>query len=215
MQNGRRVQDERTAQDERRVRNKQMMQDRERIGEKKGRGRFRQMAAAVTAGILSVQLVGCQAAGTGKEQRMAEAKKQIQVSENYVDTVMDGRQNMEAAAPEPVSIKADDYKGWNKLREENEISEEFREALKQFAFQSGSIRWLWPDTGRREKQRHRFRGVWGSRIRRSWLPSAGSCIKNFIMKSSVCRSSIRSTGKEIIRVRSSWQILSGSVPALA
>lgn len=49
-----------------------------------------------------------------------------------------GGKDMEAESPKAVNYKADDYDAWNKLLEENRISDSFKEALSQFAFQSGS-----------------------------------------------------------------------------
>ena len=46
--------------------------------------------------------------------------------------------DMEAAAVEDPGLAADDYEGWNKLLSENDISEEFRESLTDFAFESSS-----------------------------------------------------------------------------
>lgn len=49
-----------------------------------------------------------------------------------------GGTDMEAEAPKEVNYKADDYDAWNKLLDENRISDSFEAALSQFAFQSGS-----------------------------------------------------------------------------
>ena len=45
---------------------------------------------------------------------------------------------MEAAAGESAEIPADDYEAWNALLSENDISQEFRDSLACFAFDSGS-----------------------------------------------------------------------------
>ena len=45
---------------------------------------------------------------------------------------------MEAAAVESAEIPADDYEAWNALLSENDISQEFRDSLACFAFDSGS-----------------------------------------------------------------------------
>ena len=44
----------------------------------------------------------------------------------------------EAEGPEAVSLAVDDYEGWNRLLEENEISQGFADGLRDFAYQSGS-----------------------------------------------------------------------------
>ena len=46
--------------------------------------------------------------------------------------------DVEAAQVEAAGLTGDDYEGWNALLAENEISEDFREGLAGFAFQSGS-----------------------------------------------------------------------------
>lgn len=102
------------------------------------RAYFRRITAAMTAWILCVQLTGCQQTGMDDANQMSEKKEPIQTSEHNTNTVQHAGQNMEAAMPKPVDFSVDDYENWNKLRDENEISEEFREALKQFAFRSGS-----------------------------------------------------------------------------
>ena len=65
----------------------------------------------------------------------------------YVDIIGNGNSkgaadlnenDMEAAAVEDPGLAADDYEGWNKLLSENDISEEFRESLAGFAFESSS-----------------------------------------------------------------------------
>ncbi len=115
-----------------------MMQEMKSIQTGRGRKRFRQLMAAAAAGILCIQMTGCQAAGTESGRQQTERNGQIQISENHVSNVTKGGRDMEAAAPEAVSFKADDFDSWNKLRNENQISEEFREAVKGFAFRSGS-----------------------------------------------------------------------------
>lgn len=49
-----------------------------------------------------------------------------------------GGKRMEALEPEKVNYQPDDFDRWNQLMDENRISEPFREALGQFAYQSGS-----------------------------------------------------------------------------
>ena len=45
---------------------------------------------------------------------------------------------LEAGEPEKVDISPEDYESWNKLLNENEVSEAFRKGLDQFAYKSGS-----------------------------------------------------------------------------
>lgn len=49
-----------------------------------------------------------------------------------------GSASVKAPAPKTVNYKADDYDSWNELMQENQISDSFKDALEQFAFQSGS-----------------------------------------------------------------------------
>lgn len=49
-----------------------------------------------------------------------------------------GGKDMEAESPKKVNYQADDYEAWNRLLDENRISDSFEGALSQFAFQSGS-----------------------------------------------------------------------------
>ena len=49
-----------------------------------------------------------------------------------------GSASVKAPAPKAVNYKADDYDSWNELMQENQISDSFKDALEQFAFQSGS-----------------------------------------------------------------------------
>lgn len=58
-------------------------------------------------------------------------------------TVRSGSSGVAASAgqspePEKVDYAADDYENWNALLQENEISDQFRQSLEQFAWESGS-----------------------------------------------------------------------------
>ena len=44
----------------------------------------------------------------------------------------------EAKEPEKAAISPDDFEGWSKLLNENEISEAFEKGMKEFAYKSGS-----------------------------------------------------------------------------
>lgn len=50
-----------------------------------------------------------------------------------------GSKHMEAIKVAEAGYQADDYDNWNKLLDENQISEPFHEALSQFAYQSASL----------------------------------------------------------------------------
>lgn len=84
---------------------------------------WKRAAAFVCAAVLATIGTG---AATGRESAAA-----FMVQSN-------GGSNMEGAKPKEVSYAADDYENWNRLLQENEISEEFAQALSRFAFESGS-----------------------------------------------------------------------------
>ena len=91
---------------------------------------------------------------------------------------------------EAAGLTGDDYEGWNALLAENEISEDFREGLAGFAFQSGSAvlseaednAFFSPlslyyalavlGTGAEGRQRPNFLQLWEQRERRIWPVSA-------------------------------------------
>lgn len=100
----------------------------------KGRPDRRRMAAALLAAVLgSVPILG------GCGSRGAQNPGISKEDQNYVTAKVSGKNaDREAEKPAPVSLKADDYKGWNQLLEDNQISESFQEGLGRFAFESGS-----------------------------------------------------------------------------
>lgn len=81
------------------------------------------------------------AGGCGREEAFAENSKSqeetIQKEQKLEETVKETREIEEEPMPEEVSFSEDDIKSWNQILEENQISEEFKEGLKKFAFQTG------------------------------------------------------------------------------
>ena len=80
------------------------------------------------------------------EEGAADARADGQTENEDMDAWTEGQaesregseMDMEAKEPEPVSLAVDDYEGWGRLLEENEISTAFAEGLKDFAYRSGS-----------------------------------------------------------------------------
>lgn len=58
--------------------------------------------------------------------------------ENVNQKVSARGKSLEAKEPKKADISPEDYQGWNKLLKEQEVSEEFRKGLEQFAWKSGS-----------------------------------------------------------------------------
>lgn len=69
----------------------------------------------------------------GQEPKSTEGD---QKEMDYEDCVRG--KSLEAKEPEKADISPEDYESWNKLLKEQEISEEFRKGLDQFAYKSGS-----------------------------------------------------------------------------
>lgn len=80
-------------------------------------------------------LMGGCAGENGLVQAMAETNKEQ--AEDSVGSPAGGN-DMEAHKPEEAAYSADDFDNWNKLVEDNCISDSFAEALSRFAFESGS-----------------------------------------------------------------------------
>ena len=90
--------------------------------------RYIKLLGALTAS--AALIVGC--TGISGEHNSSEVEAQTPKPD---DTNGD---DMEASAVEPADIPYDDYEAWNALLSENDISEEFRDSLSRFAFDSGS-----------------------------------------------------------------------------
>jgi len=115
------------------------------------------MAVILAAALVAGTLGGCQsqpAGGTSKSQSQpagGASESQSQVAEEVSESQSQPAEGtskgqpagkewtMEAKEPEAAALKVDDYEGWNALLGENQISEDFRKALEQFAFESGSM----------------------------------------------------------------------------
>ena len=90
--------------------------------------RYIKLLGALTAS--AALIVGC--TGISGEHNSAEREAQTSKPEDV------SADDMEASAVEPADIPYDDYEAWNALLSENDISEEFRDSLSRFAFDSGS-----------------------------------------------------------------------------
>lgn len=113
------------------------------------------MACLLIAAFVSTALTGCGSSGTASEQIQGkpgtEDRKNGEDSQNSaasesakgdqetmnVNGSVKGK-TLEAREPEKADISPEDYEEWNELLGEQEISEEFKKGLEQFAWKSGS-----------------------------------------------------------------------------
>lgn len=86
--------------------------------------------------LAAAMLSGCQ----GSTAQPAATSENVQPMAGQGRDEAMGRKNtdMEGAVPEVLTYAADDYENWNRVLEENRISDEFRSGLLSFAFKSGS-----------------------------------------------------------------------------
>lgn len=89
--------------------------------------------AVIAAAALVIS--GCGKADLSDKTNIQE--EAIQTERKQEENVKEGRESWEEPTPKPVDFSADDVQSWNQLLEENQISEEFKEGLKKFAFQTG------------------------------------------------------------------------------
>lgn len=104
--------------------------------------RKRLTACLLAAVVASSAVAGCQKPGQGQETVEGLVEK-TGVPGKEEGEAVEGRgyskgKTWEAKEPGRARLSPDDYEGWNRLLDENGVSEAFREGLGQFAYESGS-----------------------------------------------------------------------------
>lgn len=97
--------------------------------------------AAVSGGCQrpNMSMAQTQETQDNRESSVAEAETLEGKGEESMGQENDRKKiTREAGEPEKVKLSPEDFEGWNKLLEENEISEAFEKGMREFAYKSGS-----------------------------------------------------------------------------